>query len=70
MVEYADAGIRYVAYQRSDWDQLGSPMPFRSTKPRKRVSRGSHALAWTLPSLMNRNRFYRSDQGKTLGSPG
>jgi exodeoxyribonuclease V alpha subunit len=60
VVEYADAeGIRYVAYQRSDWDQLELSYAVSVHK-----SQGSEypvvvmPLAWTLPSLMNRNLIY------------
>ncbi|NLA58315.1 MAG: ATP-binding domain-containing protein, partial [Firmicutes bacterium] len=60
VVEFADAeGIRYVAYQRSEWDQLELSYAISVHK-----SQGSEypvvvmPLAWTLPSLMNRNLIY------------
>jgi exodeoxyribonuclease V alpha subunit len=60
IIEFTDAeGTRYIAYQRSDWDELELSYAISVHK-----SQGSEypvvvmPLAWTLPSLMNRNLLY------------
>ena len=60
IIEFTDAeGTRYVAYQRSDWDELELSYAISVHK-----SQGSEypvvvmPLAWTLPTLMNRNLLY------------
>ncbi|NLJ85025.1 MAG: ATP-dependent RecD-like DNA helicase [Firmicutes bacterium] len=60
VVEFADAeGVRYIPYQRSDWDQLELSYAISVHK-----SQGSEysmvvmPLVWTLPTLMNRNLLY------------
>ena len=60
IIEFVEAeGIRYVAYQRSDWDQLELSYAISVHK-----SQGSEypvvvmPLAWTMPTLMNRNLLY------------
>lgn len=60
IVEFIEAeGIRFVAYQRSDWDELELSYAISVHK-----SQGSEypvvvmPLAWTMPTLMNRNLLY------------
>jgi exodeoxyribonuclease V alpha subunit len=60
VVEFAEAeGNRFVAYQRNDWDELELSYAISVHK-----SQGSEypvvvmPLAWTMPTLMNRNLLY------------